>query len=458
MLKRIIKKIIPPALLRFYHFLLAFFAAVLYQFPSQKIKVIGVTGTNGKTTVINLTAKILEEAGIKVASLSSINFKIGAKEWKNDLKMTMPGRFLIQKFLRTAVDEKCQYAILEVTSEGISQHRHRFINFDAAVFTNLSPEHIEAHKGFENYRAAKGRLFQAAKNIHIINIDDGNAEYFLQFPAKDKIGYTIFSPNQSYRYPISIIEALNCQETADGISFSVRDIIFNLKLLGEFNIYNTLAAICVGLSQGISLEICKKALEKIEGIPGRMEKVISDPFKVFVDYAFTPNALEQVYQTLNPAKRDESKNIHSSSSFAILGQTKKRTQFSSPNVDQKLPSTKLICVLGACGGGRDKWKRPVLGKIAAKYCSEIIVTNEDPYDEDPMDIINQVASGASGKAKKILDRREAIQESLKSAKPGDVVVVTGKGCEPWICLKGGKKIPWDDRQIVREEFQKLKID
>jgi UDP-N-acetylmuramoyl-L-alanyl-D-glutamate--2,6-diaminopimelate ligase len=144
---------------------------------------------------------------------------------------------------------------------------------------------------------------------------------------------------------------------------------------------------------------------------------------VIVDYAFTPNALEKVYQTL------------------------------TSNFEHRT-SNKLICVLGSCGGGRDKWKRPVLGEIAAKYCDEVIVTNEDPYDEDPWQIIEQVASGAKGRAKKILDRREAIRTALKLAKEGDIVVITGKGCEPSIVIKG-KKIPWDDRKVVREEFQKI---
>lgn len=175
-----------------------------------------------------------------------------------------------------------------------------------------------------------------------------------------------------------------------------------------------------GLFQGINLETCKKALEKVEEIPGRMELVISEPFKVFVDYAFTPNALEKVYQTLKPK------------------------------------NGKMIAVLGSCGGGRDKWKRPVLGKIAAKYSNQVIITDEDPYDEDPIEIINQVAKGAGDKAVKILDRREAIRKALKLAQSGDVVVITGKGCEPWICVAKGKKIPWDDRKVVREEFQKLK--
>jgi len=399
-MKELLKKFIPPFLLSWYHYILALFGAIFYCFPSRKIKVIGVTGTNGKTTVVNLATKILEEAGHKVASLSSIKFKIGKKEWPNTLKMTMPGRLKLQRFLREAVNAGCQYAVLEVTSEGIKQHRHRFIDFDTAVFTNLSPEHIEAHGGFENYRAAKGKLFQTTKNIHIINIDDENANYFLQFPARKKYTYGLNKGD---------INAKNFQ--------------FKLQLIGDFNVYNALAAACVGVSQGVNLEICKKVLEAVGSIPGRMEEVISQPFKVFVDYAFTPNALEKVYQTIRSKVKSQ--------------------------------KSKVICVLGACGGGRDKWKRPVLGEIAAKYCDEVIVTNEDPYDENPMEIIEQIAKGTEDKAKKILDRREAIIKSLELAKPNDVVVITGKGCEPWICVAGGKKIPWDDREVVKEEFKKL---
>jgi len=405
-MKNLIKKIIPPFLIGWYHWLLSFLGAVFYRFPSRKLKVIGVTGTNGKSTTVEMVSKILEEAGYKVASLSSIKFKIGEKEWSNTLKMTMPGRFKLQRFLRQTVSSGSKYAVLEVTSEGIKQYRHKFIDFDAAVFTNLSPEHIEAHGSFENYRAAKGKLFQAAKNIHVINIDDENREYFLQFPAEKKYTYGL---NQG--------------------DINNKDLKLKLRLIGNFNIYNALAAICVGISQGIDLGTCKLALEKIKGIPGRMELVISEPFKVFVDYAFTPNALEKVYQTLNDLK---------------------------PKTYNLKP--KMICVLGACGGGRDKWKRPILGKIAAKYCDEIIITNEDPYDENPMEIINQVAEGAGQRAKKILDRREAIKMALCLTKLSttSIVVITGKGCEPWICVANGKKISWDDRQVVREETKKLK--
>jgi len=412
--KEFIKKFIPAPLISFYHFLLIFLGALIYRFPSRELKVIGVTGTNGKTTVAEMISKIFEEAGYKVALANSIRFKIGKKEWKNELRMTMPGRFKLQRFLREAVDSGCKFAVLEVTSEGIKQYRHKFIDFEVAIFTNLTPEHIEAHGSFGKYRGTKGRLFQATKNIHVINIDDENAEYFLQFPAKKK-----------YTYGLNKGDIDN------------RDLQLNLQLIGNFNIYNALAAICAGLSQGISLEKCKEVIEKIEGIPGRMELVISEPFKVFVDYAFTPNALRKVYETLLKSKIKNQK-------------------------------SKMICVLGACGGGRDKWKRPVLGELAAKYCDEVIITNEDPYDEDPMEIIEHVAKGAENisinqpnqhksAVLKILDRREAIREALRLAKPNDIVVITGKGCEPSICLAGGKKIPWDDRRVVQEEFKKLHI-
>ena len=417
--KDLIKKFFPSSLLNFYHLSLSFFGAVLYGFPSRKLRVVGVTGTNGKTTTTEMITKILEESGFGVALANSVRFKIKEKEEKNKLRMTMPGRALLQKFLRKAVKQGCQYAVLEVTSEGIAQHRHRFINFDAAILTNLSPEHIERHAGFENYKKAKGELFQATKNIHIVNLDDKNADYFLQFQAKEKYLYRKINDKP----PVVKIEIRKGQSSKI-IKFSLP-----LNLLGDFNIYNALAAICLGLSQGIDLIKCKRSLASFRGVEGRMEEVISEPFRAIVDYAFTPNALEKVYQTLI------SKFINKS-------------------------TKQLICVLGACGGGRDKWKRPVLGEIAAKYCNKIILTNEDPYDEDPMEIINQVAKGTQAKQNesavyKILDRREAIKKSLKLAKKDDVIIITGKGCEPSICLAQGKKIPWDDRRVLKEEFEKI---
>jgi UDP-N-acetylmuramoyl-L-alanyl-D-glutamate--2,6-diaminopimelate ligase len=393
-LKKTIKKIIPHFIIRGYHLALPSLGAVVFGFPGfdKNMKIIGVTGTSGKSTTTDFITRILVEAGEKVASLSSIRFKVGEEEWENKYKMTMPGRFVIQKFLRQAKDAGCKYVVLEVTSEGIRQFRHKFINFDTVVFTNLSPEHIESHGSFEKYRSEKIKLFKTAKNIHVVNSDDQNAKYFLDIPAEKKITYGF---NQG---------DINMQNTK-----------FSLQLAGDFNNYNALAAICVAKNYGASLETCQKALEKAKAISGRMEIIAESPVKVIVDYAHTPDQLEAVYKTF----KDE----------------------------------KMICVLGSCGGGRDKWKRPVLGEIAKKYCQEIIITNEDPYDENPMEIINQVAEKAGPNAKKILDRAEAIKDSVNLAKPGDVVIITGKGSEPWMCVANGKKIPWDDRQIARGAIQ-----
>lgn len=400
-IKKIIKRFIPHFVLDFYYWLWAFFGALIFVFPSRKLVVIGVTGTSGKSTTVDFIGRVLEEAGNKAASISSVKFKIGNKEWKNELKMTMPGRFKIQKFLRQAVRKNCKYVVLEVTSEGIGQFRHKFINFDAAVFTNLSPEHIESHGGFENYRNEKLKLFKTAKNLHIINIDDENAKYFLDIPAKKIITFGIKKGG------------VNLKNTE-----------FYLNILGNFNQYNALAAVSVGLNYGVSLEICKKALEKVKGIPGRMEIIQKEPFLVVVDYAHTPTQLESVYKTL-----------------------------SSRDSEHRRQNSSLVCVLGSCGGGRDKWKRPVLGKIANQYCREIIITNEDPYDEDPWEIMEQIESGIENKEKErhlVLDRKEAIKKAVNLAGTGDAVVITGKGSEPLMRLEDGKKIPWDDREIVRK--------
>ena len=415
-----IKRFIPFFLLSWYHLSLAFLGALIYGFPSKKLKVIGITGTKGKSTVVELTGVILEQAGYKIASLSSIKFKINKEEWSNKLKMTMPGRFRIQRFLRKAVKSGCRYAILEVTSEGILQHRQRFIDFDVALFTNLSPEHIERHGSFERYRQAKGKLFKQCKKNHIINLDDESAEYFLEFKATKKCGYGLEVSS------LHSVIAKNPQTLNNRIKFSVKNTEFNLALSGKFNVYNSLAAICIGLSQGVDLEISKKALEKVKGIPGRMETVMEKPFKVIVDYAHTPDSLEKVYQTI--------------SNF-------------------QLPASSLICVFGSCGGGRDKWKRPEMGKIAAKYCDKIILTNEDPYDEDPSRILSEIKSGIPDTKYNILniilDRRKAIKKALKAAKQEDTIIITGKGSEPWMCLANNKKIPWSDKEIIKQEIRKI---
>ncbi len=425
----LVRKLIPGFLLSWYHFGLAFLGAFVYRFPSRGTVVIGVTGTNGKSTTVDMISRIFREAGLKTASLSSIRFQLLDKEWRNTMKMTMPGRFVIQRFLRQAKDAGCTHFVLEVTSEGMLQNRHRFINFHTAVFTNLSPEHIERHGSFENYKRTKGKLFQAAKKVHVINADDEHAPSFLQFPAQQKSFYSLelSLPKLGLGVPKPSL-GRNVRADEKGIRFEVDGIEFCLNLLGVFNVSNALAAIAVARSQSISLQVCSKALEKMEVVPGRMETVVRDPFHVVVDYAFTPAALGKVYQTLKTTLRQNS------------GQANYR----------------LICVLGAAGGGRDTWKRPVLGKIAATYCDRVIVTNEDPYEEDPEKIIREVQGGTQGKGEIILDRREAIRAALSEAQPGDIVVITGKGSEDSIAVQGGKKIPWDDREVVREEIDKIK--
>ena len=396
------RKIIPKTVFEFfqpaYHLTLAYLAAIFYGFPSRKIKVIGVTGTKGKSSIVYFLSRILEGVGYKTAAISTIQFKIAEKEWPNSLKMTMPGRFAIQSFLAKAVKAGCQFVVLEVSSQGVLQNRHRFINFDTAVFTKLAPEHIEAHGSFENYKKYKLKFFEYVKNNHVINKDDKYFQEFYNVPAKNKITYSA----GDYKN-------------------------LKLKLWGDFNVANAAAAVKTAEIYGIDAEKSGKILENIESLPGRMELI--DPpasggqkFKVIVDYAHTPDSLESVYKALSSPKPQ-----------------------------------RLICVLGAAGGGRDKWKRPEMGKIADKFCKKIILTNEDPYDENPEAILAEVECGIAQKNKlqKILDRSEAIREAIKSAKAGDTVIITGKGTDPYIMGPNGTKQEWSDKGVAEEELERL---
>ncbi len=418
------RKIIPGKIFRaarpIYHWLLAFAAALVYRFPSRKIFIVGVTGTKGKTSTIEIINAILEEAGYKTALASSLRFKIGRESEKNKEKMTMPGRFFLQRFLRKAVRGKCQYAVLELTSEGAVQHRHKFVNFNALIFTNLAPEHIESHGSFEKYRAAKLKFFKALekspakRKIIIANEDDPAAPFFLNFSVEEKI-----------KYGLKRLSSYTVKK--EGLEFEMNGVKIRSKLSGEFNLYNILAAIAFAESQNIGMETIRRALEKFGGLEGRMEKIElpgDDPlrgkqdFKVVVDYAHTPDSLEKVYEAFQTSRK--------------------------------------ICVLGAAGGGRDKWKRPEMGKIASKHCDRVIITNEDPYDEDPKKIAEEVAGGIpAGDCEIIMDRREAIARALSLAETGDAVIITGKGAEPWITGPKGIKTKWDDREVAREELRKV---
>lgn len=434
MITAYLKKIIPESLLArvrpLYHFLLTASAAVFYGFPSRRIRVIGVTGTKGKTTVVELIHKILEEADFGVSSVSSLRFRAGRDEGVNERKMTMPGRFFVQKFLYEAVRAGHKYAIIEVTSEGIKQFRHRFINFDTAILTNVSPEHIEAHGGFEKYLRAKLDLFWRLpkRGTAVINYDDPNFKRFSAATSARKIFYG--KDGVDFGDKKNAVRHLLVNK--GGIEFEVGGVKVSSPLLGEFNFYNILAATTLGINEHISLEKISSAIVKVSGIKGRMEFVQKEPFSVVVDYAHTPDSLGKVYSLLR---------------------------------SYQLPATnhKLICVLGAAGGGRDKWKRPEFGKIAAEFCDEVILTNEDPYDEIPQMIIEDIERGISTsytlqatRFKKIIDRRKAIHEALRLAKTGDTVVITGKGAEPWIMGPGGERTPWDDRKVVKEELRIIK--
>lgn len=423
----ILRKIAPQSLLNKYHFVLAKLANFIYGSPSKKMIVIGVTGTNGKSTTVNLIAKILQEAGYKVGFTTTINFGIAAKEWLNKTKMTMLGRFELQKLLRQMVDAGCRYVVIETSSQGLIQYRHLGVEYDVAVFTNLTPEHIEAHGGFENYKKAKGLLFshltkfprktvndKEVRKLIIANADDENVNYFLSFNADKKARFSIINESEYRGRDARVMER--------GSTFRLGEQEFKLQILGGFNIYNALSAIATCSELGVSLERAKTALEKIKTIAGRMEYVDEgQDFKIMVDYAPEPESLRQLYKFVNNVSKNN-----------------------------------LIHVLGSAGGGRDKPRRPILGRLAAENADYVIVTNEDPYDEDPMQIINQVAQGAEQAGKreeidlfKILDRRDAIRKAIELAQENDFVLLTGKGAEQAIVVKGGKKIPWDEREVVK---------
>ena len=483
----LIKKIIPRKLFSslqpIYHFIFSFLGAICYGFPANKMIVIGVTGTTGKTSSVYLIAKTLENLGQKVGYTSTAMFSDGNKEWLNDKKMTMPGRLFTQSMLSRMHKNSCRYAVIEVTSEGIRQFRHLFINYDILVFTGLYLEHIESHGSFENYRNAKGKLFaylkkcrtkylndnnevvkpktqlqklnlKRLKKTSIINLEDDQADYFLNFWAERKIAYAsndllsdkfLADLSISGRKNLELVKYENIIAQATGTFFNVsllsdsflpggkkediRTEDIKLKLLGDFNALNALTALIISFSQEFPLAKIKFALEKILSIVGRLERIeAGQDFTALVDYAFEPKALSRLYDNL-----------------------------------KLIPHNKLIHVLGSAGGGRDKARRPLLGELASKQADIVIVTNEDPYDEDPWKIIEAVAVGAEEAGKidnkdlfKILDRREAIAKAISLAESGDLLLFTGKGSEQFICLKNGVKEPWDERMVVKEEIKKAK--
>jgi UDP-N-acetylmuramoyl-L-alanyl-D-glutamate--2,6-diaminopimelate ligase len=410
--KSLLDLIRPP-----YHLLLAYVADLWYRHPSREIMVIAVTGTKGKSTVTELLTKILEEEGRRVASLSTIQFKIGDRTKRNLFKMTMPGRFFVQHFLREAVTAGCTHAVVEMTSEGAKQFRHRYVELDALIFTNLTPEHIESHGSFAKYKQAKLSLAKKVATSRkrprylVANGDDEHGADFLNFPVE-------------YALPYSLKDLSLYSLHKDSVSLVFGDTTIRVPMIGLFNVYNILAAITLARALGIPLLTIDKALRNLSPIAGRVEKIsapkdAAKSVSVVVDYAHTPDSLEKLYQAF-------------------------------PNVSK-------VCVLGNTGGGRDTWKRPEMGAIAEKYCDQILLTNEDPYDEDPRAILEQMAKGINDKSKLtiILDRRQAIREAIARSQTGGYVIVSGKGTDPYIMGPRGSKEPWSDKAVVEEELALL---
>ena len=419
LLRKIRRHVIPEKIFNFfqpiYHWTLSLLAAIWYRFPSRYVKVIAVTGTKGKSSTVELINAMLEEAGYKTALSNTIRFKVGDTSWDNLYKMSMPGRFAVQKLIRRAVKDKCHYIIIEMTSQGALLYRHRFIELDALVFTNISPEHIEAHGSYNNYLASKLSIAQNmvhSKKVNrtiIVNADDKESDKFTDFPVERKTSYSI---HDAEPYEIKM----------EGISYTLGGRTVRTHLSGLFNLYNILAATAAAHSQGVSDNEISRSVENFTGIPGRVQKIFADQdFTVIVDYAHTPDSLEKLYQVFQ--------------------------------------SSRNICVLGGTGGGRDTWKRSEMGRIADKYCEEIILTDEDPYDEDPKKIVDDVARGIeSGAPTIIMDRREAIHEALKRAKTGDTVIISGKGTDPYIMGPNDTKTPWSDAEVAGEELKKVVSD
>ena len=380
-----------------YHFSLAWAASLYYHNPSVGLFVIGVTGTKGKSSTIELMNAALEAQGLRTALFTSVRSKILGESVPNTTGNSMPGRFVLQRFLRRAADAGATHILLEVTSEGVSQYRHRFIAWDAAVFVNLHPEHIEAHGGFERYREAKLSFFSyvarfSPKRVKrfFVNGDDPSAPLFSAAAAP---------------HPVHLFG-------------------------GGFFTANYNAARSLGASLGIPAETIERALASFPGVPGRMEYLLREPFTVLVDYAHTPDSLEALYAHLRA---------------------------------ERLGAGRLIAVFGSAGGGRDTWKRPVLGGVAARRADHTILTDEDPFDEDPAAIVEAIAEGfrleaagrQSASLEVILDRREAIRRALSLARSGDTVALTGKGSESAIRRARGAREAWKEAEVAREILREL---
>ncbi len=435
-LKEFIRRLLPSVVMDFYYRFVARFAAFWYRNPSRKLIVIGVTGTKGKSTTTNILWKILTDAGFTVGLTGTINIRIGQKNVLSTNKMTMVGRFQMQALLRRMVDADCDIAIVETTSEGIKQYRHTGIHYDICAFTNLSPEHLESHGGFTQYKDAKLELFRHLSALpvkvingkkiskaSVINTDSEHGEDFLKIG--DHLKVRVGTTEKNDMYLTSLKEEIN------GTAFHINSVLVRIPLLGGWNAFNTAIAMGIGSALGVNLDFMVEAVKDLEPVPGRMEFVdVGQQYAVIVDYAYEPVSLRLLFEFVRNLIEEDKK---------------------------------IITLISSTGGGRDIRRRGPNGKIAAELCDYVIATDEDPYDDDPQDIIDQVFEGVlkGGKVEgkncwNILRREEAIKKACELAGPGDVVLLTAKGAEQKMCVAGGKKIDWDDRKVVREVIEAKK--
>lgn len=426
-----LRKLLGQRTLNYYHLAIAIIANFVYGFPSRKLYVIGVTGTDGKTTTVNMVASILRAAGLPTAHLSTVNGQIGEQIYDTGLHTTTPSPFLLQRLLAQAVKAGSKYMVLETTSHALDQYRTWGIRFETAVITNVSHEHLDYHKDLQSYMAAKSKLFKGVK-CAVLNRDDQSFESLtlaLSRTGRGKLLTYGFSKEAK-------IWADNFEESLTKTRFIAHvlaeTIPIELNLPGRFNVYNALAAIGAVINYYVPLEAIQKGLTGVKGIPGRMEFITSpqpSPYKgeggkVLVDFAHTPNAIKNLLEFLRPK---------------ISG--------------------KIIHVFGSAGE-RDRSKRTLMGEASDKYADIVIITREDNRSESVEQISAEIAKGIKGKQRDkeyfiIPDRREAIIAALRLAQgANDLVVITGKGHEQSLNVDG-IEMPWDDRRIVEEELSRL---
>jgi UDP-N-acetylmuramoyl-L-alanyl-D-glutamate--2,6-diaminopimelate ligase len=391
------KRFVPKSLIHlFWHLPKAMLAALLYGFPGKKLTVIAVAGTKGKTSTAYFLSALLDGAGIKNCLFSTAALKISGTESLNSLKLTTPTPFFLQAFLRRALRAGCAHAVLEISSHAILQNRFFGVPLHTVIITNLVPDHLEYHATAKHYQETHFKLISPTLHTLVINGDDPALAPFhsLSVPTR------IFTNNSS--------RAQRVREMAHSIT-------------GTFNIANASAALEAALAVGIAEEKLFSSLPTLQSAPGRMEKIDGAQFSIIVDYAHSVDSLKNFFSAIKPLSRG-----------------------------------RIISVFGACGD-RDKRMRKPMGEVLSEFSDIIIITNDDPYSEDPEIVAQAVHEGITknnDNVVTILDRRDAIRHALQSAQSGDTVCILGKGAEQWQVFKN-KKIPWDDRNVVREELVRL---